>query len=38
MVAEHTIVAMLDDERMVRTVSSGTGDSWVACDFIDFGS
>lgn len=28
--AEHTIVVVLADERMLRTVPSGTGDAWVA--------
>ena len=28
--AEHTIVVVLGDERMVRTVPNGTGDAWVA--------
>ena len=28
--ARHTVVAVLGDERMVRTVPSGTGDAWVA--------
>jgi len=27
--AQHTIVVVLGDERMVRTVPSGTGDAWV---------
>ena len=28
--AEHTIVVLLGDERMLRTVAGGTGDAWVA--------
>lgn len=28
--AEHTIVVVLGDERMLRTVPNGTGDAWVA--------
>ena len=28
--AEHTIVVVLADERMLRTVPNGTGDAWIA--------